>query len=79
MKITKKDKNLVNEIKSKHNLKEGILSMLFKKTLSKALKGDKTIQQALIDGDKALSDLKKNIDKLEARGYTIPDSLKKYI
>lgn len=79
MKITKEDKNLFNEIKSKHNLKEGILSMLFKKKLSKALKGDKTIQQALKDGDKALADLKKNIDKLEAKGYNIPPALKKYI
>lgn len=79
MKLTQEDKNLFNEIKSRHNLKEGILSMLFKKRLSKALKGDKTIQQALVDGDKALSDLKKNIDKLEASGYTIPPALKKYI
>lgn len=79
MKLTNEDKNLFNEIKSRHNLKEGILSMLFKKKLSKALKGDKTIKQALEDGDKALADLKKNIDKLEAKGYNIPQSLKKYI
>jgi|TARA_B110000967_G_C18644331_1_gene440097 hypothetical protein len=79
MKPQKNDIKLFNEIKSKYNLKEGILSMLFKKKLSKALKQDKTLNQALEDGDKALADLKKNLDKLEARGYTIPSALKKYI
>ena len=79
MKPQKNDIKLFNEIKSKYNLKEGILSMLFKKKLSKALKQDKTLNQALEDGDKALADLKKNIDKLEAKGYTIPPALKKYI
>jgi|TARA_B110000977_G_scaffold60690_1_gene82420 hypothetical protein len=79
MKPQKNDIKLFNEIKSKYNLKEGILSMLFKKKLSKALKQDKTLNQALEDGDKALADLKKNLDKLEAKGYTIPSALKKYI
>jgi|TARA_B110000908_G_C10087297_1_gene372329 hypothetical protein len=79
MKPQKNDIKLFNEIKSKYNLKEGILSMLFKKKLSKALKQDKTLNQALEDGDKALADLKKNLDKLEAKGYTIPFALKKYI
>ena len=79
MKPQKNDIKLFNEIKSKYNLKEGILSMLFKKKLSKALKQDKTLNQALEDGDKALADLKKNLDKLEAKGYKIPAALKKYI
>tara|TARA_Y100000356_G_C11229340_1_gene273991 strand:+ start:41 stop:280 length:240 start_codon:yes stop_codon:yes gene_type:complete len=79
MKATKKDKAIFNEIKSKYNLKEGLLARLFKSKVSKALKNDKTIAQALKDGDKALGDLKKNIDKLEKRGYKIPPALKKYI
>tara|TARA_Y100000996_G_C22224821_1_gene521087 strand:+ start:351 stop:590 length:240 start_codon:yes stop_codon:yes gene_type:complete len=79
MKATKKDKAIFNEIKSKYNLKEGLLARLFKSKVSKALKNDKTIAQALKDGDKALGDLKKNIDKLEKKGYKIPPALKKYI
>lgn len=79
MKISKEDYNLFNEIKTRHNLREGILSMIFKKRLKKALMGDKELQDALKDADKSLDRLKKNVDSLEKKGYKIPPELKKYI
>lgn len=79
MKITEQDKSLFKEIQSRHNLKEGILSMIFKKRLKKALMGDKELQDALKDADKSLDRLKKNVNNLEKKGYKIPSELKKYI
>lgn len=79
MKITKENRLLFKEIQSKHNIKEGILSMIFKTKLKKALMNDKELQSALIDADNSLERLKKNVDALEKKGYTIPDELKRYI
>jgi hypothetical protein len=79
MKITKENKNLFNEIKSRHNLKEGILSMLFKKTLKKALLKDKALQQALKDGDEILNSLKVYAKQAEADGRKVPAYIKKLL
>jgi hypothetical protein len=78
MKPTKKDKLLFKEIQSKHNIREGILSMIFKKKLKKALMNDKELQDALRDADKSLDRLKQNVSDLEKKGYSIPSELKKY-
>lgn len=79
MKITEHDKSIFKEIQTRHNLKEGILSMIFKKKLKSALMGDKKLQDALADADKSLDRLKRNVNSLEKQGYKIPAELKKYI
>jgi len=79
MKLTENDKSLFKEIQSKHNIREGILSMIFKRNLKKALNNDKELQDALKDADKSLDRLKKNVNSLEKKGYKIPAALKKYI
>ena len=79
MKITEHDKSIFKEIQTRHNLKEGILSMIFKKKNKSALKGDKKLQDALADADKSLDRLKRNVNSLEKKGYKIPAELKKYI
>lgn len=79
MKLTEENKILFREIQSKHNIKEGILSMIFKKKLKDALMNNKELQNALIDADKSLERLKKNVDALEKKGYVIPAELKRYI
>ena len=79
MKITEHDKSLFKEIQSRHNLKEGILSMIFKKKLKSALMQDKDLQQALKDGDKYLDKTKKWIKDQEKQGNKIPDYLKKMV
>lgn len=79
MKITEHDKSIFKEIQTRHNLKEGILSMIFKRKLKNALMSDKKLQDALADADKSLNRLKKNVDDLEKKGYKIPAELKKYI
>jgi len=78
MKPTEKDKLLFKEIQSKHNIREGILSMIFKRKLKKALMNDKELQAALKDADNSLDRLKKNVSDLEKKGYSIPSELKKY-
>lgn len=79
MKISKENRILFKEIQSKHNIKEGILATIFKKKLKNALMNDKELQHALIDADKSLDRLKKNVDALEKKGYVIPAELKQYI
>jgi hypothetical protein len=79
MKITEQDKSLFREIQSRHNLKEGILSMIFKKKLKSALMKDKDLQKALKDGDKYLDKTKKWIKDQEKQGNKIPDYLKKMV
>tara|TARA_B110000285_G_scaffold203719_1_gene240110 strand:- start:849 stop:1088 length:240 start_codon:yes stop_codon:yes gene_type:complete len=79
MKPTKADIHLFNEIKSKYDLKEGILSMIFKKTLKKALLKDKALQQALKDGDEILNSLKVYAKQAEADGRKVPAYIKKLL
>ena len=62
MKATNEDIKLFSEIVKKHNLtKESFLMRIFKRKLSKQLKNDKNLQQAIKDGDKQIEDLKKAV------------------
>ena len=80
MKATNEDIKLFSEIVKKHNLtKESFLMRLFKKKLSKQLKNDKNLQQAIKDGDKQIEDLKKAVKDMKAKGYKIPSYAKRYI
>jgi len=80
MKITEQDKNLFNEFKSKHNLKEGgLVNLIFKKVLQRNLKKDKGLQSAIKDADRYLDKTKKWIKDQERQGKKVPDYLKKMV
>ena len=79
MKINENDKILFSNIVKKHNLKrEGFLVNFFKRKIQKVLAKDKSLQQALADGDKALDDLRNQIKKAEKAGVKVAPGLKKY-
>lgn len=78
MKINENDKILFSNIVKKHNLKkEGFLVNFFKRKIQKVLAKDKSLQQALVDGDKALDDLKKATAKMKAKGLKPSPALAK--
>lgn len=84
MKLTNEDKKLFKEIYSKYNLKEGILSRLFLRVLTKNIKNDKNIQQAIKDADDSLQNAQKSIEKRfdgdkEKVKQAIPDNVRKYL
>ena len=80
MKATNEDIKLFSEIVKKHNLtKESFLMKLFKRKLSKQLKNDKNLQQAIKDGDKQIEDLKKAVKAAKAKGYKIPSYAQRYL
>jgi|TARA_B110000977_G_scaffold188399_1_gene256591 hypothetical protein len=78
MKITTEHKILFKEVCSRHNLKEGFISTLFKKRLKSSLLKDKSLQKALADADKELDGLKKHVKDMEKKGMKIPAFLKPY-
>ena len=55
------------------------LMRIFKRRLTKKLKNDKNLQQAIKDGDKQIEDLKKAVKDMKAKGYKIPSYAKRYI
>ncbi len=73
MKITKEEKQSLKEVLTKHNIKEGIISQIFKKVLTKTLLRDKSFMSALIDADDSMEKLRKDLKAKEARGYVISD------
>ena len=80
MKATNEDIKLFSEIVKKHNLtKESFLMRIFKRKLSKQLKNDKNLQQAIKDGDKQIEDLKKAVKDMKAKGYKVPPYMQKYL
>ena len=80
MKITEQDRKQFKEVTTKHNLtNEGILSLIFKRKLKKALDNNQELQQAVKDGDAALESLSDNLKKLEKRGYKIPKELEMFV
>lgn len=80
MKATNEDIKLFSEIVKKHNLtKESFLMRIFKRKLSKQLKNDKNLQQAIKDGDKQIEDLKKAVKAAKDKGYKIPSYAQRYL
>jgi hypothetical protein len=76
MKINENDRIHFSNIVKKHNLKkEGFLSRFFTKTLSKSLSNDKSLSKAIVDGDKALDNLKKSVAIMKKKGIKIDGSL----
>ena len=55
----------------------GFLSKFFEYTLKKNLAKDKSLQQALAEGDKALDDLKKSVEECKRKGIKPSPALKK--
>ena len=83
MNINENDKTLFSNVVKKHSLrKEGLLSMLFRRKLKKSLSNDKSISQAIKDGDKALDDLKKATAIMKKKGLkpdpVVAQVLKRY-
>lgn len=84
MKITNEDKKLFKEVYSKYQLKEGILSRIFLHVLSKKIKNDKNIQNAIKSADDSLKNAQKSIenrfdgDKEQVK-QAIPDNVRKYL
>ncbi|MEY4457035.1 MAG: hypothetical protein RLY15_1299 [Bacteroidota bacterium] len=84
MKITNEDKKLFKETYSKYKLKEGILSRLFLRALTKNIKNDSNIQKAIKDADDSLQNAQKTIEKRfdgdkEKVKQAIPDNVRKYL
>lgn len=79
MKITENDRLAFKELTKKHNLKESILSYIFKKVLSNNLSKDVDLSKAIKDADAQLDKTKKWIDDQEKQGNKIPDYLKKMV
>lgn len=84
MKITKEDNKLFKETYSKYKLKEGILSRLFLRVLSKNIKNDKDVQKAIKDADDSLQNAQKSIENRfngdkEKVKQAIPDNVRKYL
>lgn len=62
MNITEQDRKLFSEMVKKYNLKkEGFLSNLFVKRLSKAVKNDKDIKSSIMKADKELETSRQRI------------------
>ena len=55
----------------------GFLSKFFLYTLKKNLAKDKSLQQALAEGDKALDDLKKSAEVIKRKGLKVSPATKK--
>ena len=84
MKLTKEDRQLFKETYSKYRLKEGILSSLFLRIVSKNIKNDKGIQSAIKDADESLRTAQKTIETRfdgdkDAVKKAIPDNVRKYL
>jgi uncharacterized iron-regulated protein len=73
MKITKEEKQSLKEVLVKHNIKEGIISQIFKKVLTKTLLGDKNFMSALIDADDSMDKLRKKLKAKEEQGFVVND------
>jgi len=56
-----------------------VLGFIFKRKLFDELSNDNELQIMIEDGDNSLERLKKNVDKLEKKGYQIPKDIKKYL
>tara|TARA_B100001939_G_scaffold210420_1_gene180990 strand:+ start:224 stop:466 length:243 start_codon:yes stop_codon:yes gene_type:complete len=79
MKITEQDKLEFRKLQEKHNIKEGLLNLIFRRALKKGIKGNAKLQQTIKNADKELSQARKWIKDQEKQGNKIHPALKKYI
>lgn len=77
MKLKETDKIKIKEIlQKKHFVKEGIIDYIFGKKLVKKLSKDKEFLRLAKKVDNNMSDLRKKVKDMEARGEKIPASYK---
>ena len=79
MKITEQDKLEFRKLQKKHNIKEGLLDLIFRRALKKGIKGNTKLQQTIKDADKELTAAKKWVKDQERKGNKIHPALKNLI
>jgi len=80
MKLKESDKSKIKEIlQQKHFVKEGIIDYIFGKKLVRKLSKDKEFLRLAKKVDDDMSNLRKKVKDMEARGEEIPATYKAYL
>ena len=80
MKLTEENKNKIKEIlQNKHFVKEGIIDYIFGKRLVKKLSKDKEFLRLAKRVDDDMTNLRKKVKDMEAKGEEIPARYKAYL